>query len=69
MVEGELDASPAGRLELLLNLRVWGKPAEVRAIVEHELQLRSGLTRCNMDCFSPAAAPVPGAANSQKRIV
>lgn len=58
MVEGELDASPAGRLELLLNLRAVGKPAQVRAIVEHELQLRSGLTRCNMDCFSPAA-PVP----------
>ena len=58
MVEGDLDASPAARLELLLNLRAVGKPDQVRAIVEHELQLRSGLTRCNMDCFSPAA-PVP----------
>ena len=58
MVEGDLDASPAGRLELLLNLRAVGEPAEVQAIVEHQLQLRSGLTRCTMDCFSPAA-PVP----------
>jgi hypothetical protein len=58
MVDGNLDASPAGRLELLLNLRAAGKPAKVRAIVEHELQQLSGLTRCKMDCFSPAA-PVP----------
>jgi hypothetical protein len=58
MVEGNLDASPAGRLELLLNLRAVGKPAQVRAIVEHELRQLSGLIHCNMDCFSPAA-PVP----------
>jgi CobW/HypB/UreG family nucleotide-binding protein len=58
MVEGDLDASPAGRLELLLNLRAIGEPAQVQAIVEHELQLRVGLTQCKLDCFSPAA-PVP----------
>jgi hypothetical protein len=58
MVEGDLDASPAGRLELLLNLRAVGKPTQVRAIVEHELKQLSGLTQCAMDCFSPAA-PVP----------
>ena len=58
MVEGGLDASPAGRLELLLNLRAVGEPAQVRAIVEHALKLRSGLTQCKLDCFSPAA-PVP----------
>jgi CobW/HypB/UreG, nucleotide-binding domain len=58
MVEGDLDASPAGRLELLLNLRAVGEPAQVRAIVEHELKLRSGLMQCKLDCFSPAA-PVP----------
>lgn len=58
IVEGDLDASPAGRLELLLNLRAVGEPAQVRAIVEHELKLRSGLTQCTLDCFSPAA-PVP----------
>jgi hypothetical protein len=57
-VEGNLDASPAGKLELLLNLRAVGKPDHVRAIVEHELNQLSGLTQCNMDCFSPAA-PVP----------
>jgi hypothetical protein len=58
MVEGDLNASPAGRLELLLNLRAVGEPAQVQAIVEHELQLRVGLTHCKLDCFSPAA-PVP----------
>jgi Ni2+-binding GTPase involved in maturation of urease and hydrogenase len=57
-VEGNLDASPAGRLELLLNLRAVGKPHQVRAVVEHEIRKLNGLTQCNMDCFSPAA-PVP----------
>jgi hypothetical protein len=57
-VEGNLDASPAGTLELLLNLRAVGKPNQVRAIVDQELHQLSGLTQCNMDCFSPAA-PVP----------
>ena len=38
IVEGDLDASPAGRLELLLNLRAVGEPAEVREIVEREIQ-------------------------------
>jgi hypothetical protein len=57
-VEGNLDASPAGKLELLLNLRAVGKPDQVRAIVEQELRQLSGLTQCNIDCFSPAA-PVP----------
>jgi CobW/HypB/UreG, nucleotide-binding domain len=58
MVEGNLDASPAGRLELWLNLRAVGEPAQVRAMVAHELHQLSGLTQCTMDCFSPAA-PVP----------
>ena len=58
MVEGDLDASPAGRLELLLNLRAVGNPDQVRAIVKHQLHQLSGLTQCNIDCFSPAA-PVP----------
>jgi CobW/HypB/UreG, nucleotide-binding domain len=57
-VEGNLDASPAGKLELLVNLRAVGKPDQVRAIVEHELRKLSGLAQCNMDCFSPVA-PVP----------
>ena len=34
MVEGNLDASPAGRHELLVNLRAKGDPAQVRRIVE-----------------------------------
>lgn len=59
MVEGNLDASPAARLDLLLNLRAVGKPDEVRAIVERELLRRgSGLTQSQVDCFRPAA-PVP----------
>lgn len=59
VIEGDLDASPAGKLELLLNLRAVGQPAHVRGIVEPELhKLDSGLTQCAVDCFSPAA-PVP----------
>jgi hypothetical protein len=59
IVEGDLDASPAGRLELLLNLRAVGDPARVRAIVEREMQkLDGGVTQSAVDCFSPAA-PVP----------
>ena len=57
-VEGDLDASPAGRLELLLNLRAVGEPAAVQSIVEHELQLRGATTQCKVNCFSPAP-PVP----------
>jgi hypothetical protein len=64
IVEGDLDASPAGKLELLLNLRAVGDPAEVRAIVEREInRLDSGLKQCAVDCFSPAP-PVP-----QRRIL
>jgi hypothetical protein len=59
IVEGDLDASPAGKLELLLNLRAVGEPARVREIVEREIrELDGGLTTSSMDCFSPAA-PVP----------
>jgi hypothetical protein len=57
-VEGNLDASPASRLELVLNLRVVGDPPAVRAIVEHALGQRAGLKQWEMDCFSPAA-PTP----------
>jgi CobW/HypB/UreG, nucleotide-binding domain len=64
VVEGNLDASPAWKLDLLLNLRAVGKPEEVRAIVERELSRRDGgLTYSHMDCFSPSA-PVP-----ERRIV
>jgi hypothetical protein len=59
VIEGNLDASPTEKLELLLNLRALGQPAQVRGIVEQELHaLNSGLTQCMVDCFSPAA-PVP----------
>jgi hypothetical protein len=59
IVEGDLDASPAGKLELLLNLRAVGEPLLVREIVEHEIhELNSSLVQCAVDCFSPAA-PVP----------
>jgi CobW/HypB/UreG, nucleotide-binding domain len=58
VVEGNLDASPATRLDLVLNLRAVGKPAKVRAIVERELSRREGLKEVETDCFSPAP-PVP----------
>jgi hypothetical protein len=58
-VEGDLNASPASQLELLLNLRAVGDPVEVRAIVEQELQnLDSGMKQYVLDCFSPKP-PVP----------
>jgi hypothetical protein len=58
-VEGDLNASPAAELELLLNLRAVGEPAQVRAVVEGELQRPGlGLKQSAVDCFSPAA-PVP----------
>jgi hypothetical protein len=59
IVDGDLDASPAGKLELLLNLRAVGDPAQVREIVGREVhKLDSGLTQFTVDCFSPAP-PVP----------
>jgi hypothetical protein len=59
IVDGDLDASPADKLELVLNLRAVGQPTQVRTIVERELaKLDSGLTQTALDCFSPAA-PVP----------
>ncbi len=59
IVEGDLNASPAAKLELLLNLRAVGEPAQVRAVVEGELQRPGlGLQQSAVDCFSPAA-PVP----------
>src|ERR1700733_6918958 len=58
VVEGDLDASAAGKLELLLNLRAVGQPAQVRGIVEGEILRLDGLTNSTIDCFSPAA-PVP----------
>jgi Ni2+-binding GTPase involved in maturation of urease and hydrogenase len=55
LVEGELDASPATRHELLLNLRAKGDPLLVRKIVEEQLrQLDGEKFNLRLDCFSPA---------------
>jgi hypothetical protein len=55
-VEGILDASPASRHDLLLNLRAVGTPALVRETVEEVLKCLDGNSdRVRMDCFSPAA--------------
>jgi len=55
-VEGDLDASPAGRHELLVNLRAKGDAAGVRAIVEERLRpLRGSVVAMRLECFSPAA--------------
>ncbi|HEX4008223.1 MAG TPA: GTP-binding protein [Acidobacteriaceae bacterium] len=54
-VEGMLDASPAARHEVLVNLRAKGSPEAVRAIVEEQLRQLSGETLdLRMNCFSPA---------------
>jgi hypothetical protein len=55
-VEGNLDASPASRHELLVNLRAKGEPGLVRSVVEEQLrELEGRLTDVSIDCFSPAA--------------
>jgi hypothetical protein len=55
-VEGNLDASPASRHELLVNLRAKGDAAQVREIVELQLkQLAWKSPALRLDCFSPAA--------------
>ncbi len=58
-LEGNLDASPASRHELLLNLRAIGAPERVREVMEEVLvHFRGKLTKVTLDCFTPAA-PVP----------
>jgi hypothetical protein len=55
VVEGALDASPASRHELLLNLRAVGEAAQVRAIVEENVcKLNGSLTGLEISCFHPA---------------
>jgi CobW/HypB/UreG, nucleotide-binding domain len=55
-VEGNLDASPAGRHEVLVNLRAKGGPGPVQKVVEEQLrQMEGRLTEVRLDCFSPAA--------------
>jgi len=55
-VEGDLDASPAERHELLVNLRAKGDPADVRRVVEEQLRRTDGrISDVRLDCFSPSA--------------
>ena len=54
-VEGDLDASPAGRHELVVNLRAKGDPEVVRRIVEEQLKPIEGqVFNVHLECFSPA---------------
>jgi len=54
-VEGNLDASPAARHELLVNLRAKGDPAHVQQVVEGQLlQLEGRKLDMTFNCFSPA---------------
>jgi Ni2+-binding GTPase involved in maturation of urease and hydrogenase len=55
VVEGNLDASPAARHELLVNLRAKGDPAHVQQTVEEQLQKLEGKKLdMHLNCFSPA---------------
>ena len=58
-IDGNRDASPCSDHELLFNLRVSGAAAEVRKLVEANLN-RIDAEKCGLelDCFHPAA-PVP----------
>lgn len=54
-VEGNPDASPAARHDLLVNLRAKSDPAQVRALVEEQLQRLEGTKLdLHLNCFSPA---------------
>jgi Ni2+-binding GTPase involved in maturation of urease and hydrogenase len=54
-VDGNLDASPAFRHQLLVNLRAKGDPEEVRRLVEQQLQRLEGRKLdLHLNCFSPA---------------
>lgn len=54
-VEGNLDASPAARHEVLLNLRAQGDPSDVQQIVQAQLsQIDGKIIDMHLNCFSPA---------------
>jgi Ni2+-binding GTPase involved in maturation of urease and hydrogenase len=54
-VEGNLDASPAARHEMLVNLRAKGDPAQVQKVVEEQLlRLEGRKLDVHLNCFSPA---------------
>ena len=53
--EGDLDASPAGRHEVLLNLRAIGTPDQVREIMKERIESLEGrMHDMQLSCFSPA---------------
>lgn len=59
IVEGALDASPADRHEILLNVRALADPEVLRGIVEREFAgLPARLTWRHVQCFRPSR-PVP----------
>ena len=54
-LEGELDASPSVKHEILLNLRAVGSPEPVRAVVEEWMAELSGrVLGQHLVCFTPA---------------
>ena len=54
-VEGNLDASPAEKHSLLLNLRAIGEAQEVQTIVKSNLgKIRGRLEQLEISCFHPA---------------
>ena len=56
VVDGNLDASPATKHTLLLNLRAVGAASEVHAIVEERVRRSAGkLENFRISCFHPAA--------------
>lgn len=56
IVEGNLDASPARRHELLINLRAVGAAATVHAVIERRLSAAGdGVKIDRIACFHPAA--------------
>jgi hypothetical protein len=54
-IQGNLDASPAGEHELMLNARAAGSPDDLQRAVESQLAAIPGAVRIrSMQCFSPA---------------
>jgi hypothetical protein len=58
--EGMLDASPAARHEVTLNLRATGEPAAIEAVVNSVRGVLQARVRAErMQCFRPAAPKRP----------
>lgn len=58
-IEGNLDAGPANRHDLSLNLRAISTPAQLRKTVEEQMRGLAGTVyEWHMSCFSPSP-PVP----------